>query len=294
MGYEDLRIRDVSRLPNEWTPPVGVLGGPPAAVLYRELVVYAEMRLFQDGGARPCVVLRDGSHPRAFSVPSAELRTAIDRFRMRRNLRPVPEADIEEFARIVEARVSDPDVQIPPLEGQHVDTTGTLGQSVRSIRAVEDTPLFPSGRVLVAESAPTGLLVGAERAPGPPSHGRSPTEGPAGHAREWTSANPAVSGGHLLSGRDSEQFSRYVRVLRTLVRDGDWMGTTRQLSELTRDEPLTVYEALMRFRGELAENDLVIAHVEIGDSYRWLAVDRAKLERLREVAAVQPTVLPAE
>ena len=76
---------------------------------------------------------------------------------------------------------------------------------------------------------------------------------------------------------DESELQRYVRVLRRLVRDGDWMGTTRDLSEEVRDDPFTLYNSLLRYRSEIAENDILIANVEDSRGMCWLAVDRSKV-----------------
>ena len=113
----DIVIRDVSRIPTrEWVPPIGAMGGPPAHELYRDLVLRAGLRLFRDHRGHPYLALKDGEHRRTFRVPSLELREALDRFRMGRNLRLVPEPELIEFARVVAARVSDPDLFVPTLE----------------------------------------------------------------------------------------------------------------------------------------------------------------------------------
>jgi hypothetical protein len=300
VGYEDFKIRDVSRLSGEWAPPIGALGGPPAAELYRDLVVFAGLQLFRDSRSRPWVVLRDGSQRRAFPVPSVELRYAIDRFRMRRNVRTVPEGDIDEFTRIVEARVSDPDVEIPVLKapvaehtpvsnwgaGPAVPPNGGTGPGSALSSPATTAPANGNGHarpeVAAASVVSPPLTVTA-----------SLTPEASARPVPWYEVNASVSGGRLLSARGQEHLSRYVRVLRGLVHDGDWMGTTRELSELTRDDPLTVYDALMRYRSDLAENDILVATVEVGDGYRWLAVDRTKFRREIETRPPDAPPLPA-
>ncbi len=285
MGFEDLKIRDVSRISGEWAPPVSALGGPPAHELYRELVLYAGMQLCRDAHARPWIVFRDGSQRRAFPVPSPELRGALDRFRMRRNVRPVPEGDIEEFARIVQARVSDPDVEIPALPVLGVDRASVLA----------GPPVGPTE----AASLPSGADAtdGLPRVPDPANEVESPKylpfvpdgarSDPAPEAPNVRSAAPdlARSGAIALNPHDGANLARYVRIFRSLVRDGDWMGTTGELAQITREEPFTMYATLLRLRSELAENDILVANVEVDEGYQWLAVDRARLRRPDERAS---------
>ncbi|MCI4372752.1 MAG: hypothetical protein L3K02_03815, partial [Thermoplasmata archaeon] len=117
MALDEVKIRDLSR-PNtsEWTPPIGAMGGPPAHELYRDLVAHGGLRLMRDRDGNPWVEMQDGERRRSFRVPGVALRGALDRFRMRRNLRPAPETDLEDFARVVSARVSDPDVRLPAYD----------------------------------------------------------------------------------------------------------------------------------------------------------------------------------
>lgn len=278
MGYEDIRIRDISRISGEWAPPVGALGGPPAHELYRDLVTYAGLQLFQDIRGHPWVLLRDGAQRRAFPVPSVELRSALDRFRMRRNSRPLPKSDLAEFVRIVEARISDPDVKIPVLRspvaeggspaGRHPPPPAQEGPAT-SPGAPSDSPLDPAPKEPAAPrpaDGPTPLA-----SPGP--EGVDAT-GPLSVGRRL---NPSISGGRLLSSHDTAEVARYVRTLRRLVRDGDWMGTTRELSQETRDDPLTLYGSLLRYRSELADNGLLFASVDVVEGFRWVVMDRTKL-----------------
>jgi hypothetical protein len=280
VGFEDLRIRDVSRLLGEWSPPIGALGGPPAHELYRDLVVYAGLQLFRDARSRPWVTLRDGAHRHAFAVPSAELRGALDRFRMRRNVRPLPESDIDEFVRIINARASDPDVEIPTLKAPVAEPSTAPESGAPARREVVDVPP-PSGtdseraplaaRVAVPAVAPPVLPAD----PTPPPAPRDPTAW-AGDAAAEPPINSSISGGYRFAPLPDPSLARYVRVFRRLVHDGDWMGTTRELADLTRDDPFTLYTTLLRYRSELAKNDILLASVEAGDGYRWLAVDRSK------------------
>ncbi len=290
----------MSRPAGEWAPPVNVMGGPPASELYRDLVVYAGLQLFQDSRRRPWVVLRDGAQRRAFRVPSVELRGALDRFRMRRNVRPVPESDIEEFARIVTARVSDPDVEIPVLrspvwEGELRPVAGVPPASAASLDAGSGAPAEPT----VGPSASDPPLPDPPTATPPKAPFRfvpSPwvvtdAPEPRPEATETT-----ISGGYLVPPprNGKAELERYVRLFRRLVRDGDWMGTTRELAELTRDDPFTLVLALQRYRADLAENDLLVANVQVGDGSRWLAVDRARVRNAVDARPLATRPLPAE
>lgn len=295
MGFDDLKIRDLSRLSGEWTPPIGVMGGPPAHELYADLVVHAGLQLFRDGRSRPWVVLRDGAQRRAFQVPSSELRSALDRFRMRRNLRPVPEGDIEEFARVVEARISDPDVQIPLLKSPVAEET----PSSRSDPPSAGEGPGPETRWKNLEDRIDSALRGLDEldrpAPStqvtpesPPVRG-VPVSGPLSWETEGSGVESSVSGGRGLPRPDDATFGRYVRVLRTLVHDGSWMGTTEELARLTQDDPLTMFDALLRYRTGLAEQNILIANIELGDEYRWLAVNRSTI---RGSSGSRPPAIP--
>ena len=128
---DEVRILDLSGGPRaEWQPPIGALGGPPAHELYHDLVVHAGLRLLRDDDGDPWIEIQDGERRRAFRVPSLEMRAALDRFRMRRNLRPVPDNDIQDFVRVVEARILDPDAAIPaspPTVSEGTDVAIGLG-----------------------------------------------------------------------------------------------------------------------------------------------------------------------
>lgn len=300
VGFDELKIRDVSRFAGEWAPPIGVLGGPPAHELYRDLVLYAGFQLFRDSRSRPWVVLRDGAHRRAFSVPSAELRGALDRFRMRRNTRPLPETDLEEFFRVVDARVSDPDVHIPLLrspvaDGHPAPAEATVRSPPSNGHEVPWTDALEGG---AAAPPPNGHGTDGATSPAPATAAGSP-EVPAEAAAPaepvlTAAVDPATSGGYRLPSSQSVGVARYVRILRRLLREGDWMGTTRELSELTSDDPLTLYNSLLRYRSELADNDILLANVDVGDGTRWLAVDRAKFRTALEGRPSDARALPAE
>ncbi len=303
VGVEEIRIREVSRYSEgEWIPPIDAMGGPPAHVLYHDLVRFAGLRLFCDGKSRPWAALQDGAHRRAFPVPSPELRGAIDRFRMRRNLRPVPEDDIAQFVRIVVARVFDPDVETPRLGSPVRERMPSGDSSPLSVPAspeasppwderatapppeVASTPRWaqlgrevetligdlgdgPAAPTPVASPEPIAPAAGRPLASAPRSE---PELGdpPSGFSR---------SGGRAWGSVNDEGSPRYVRVITGLVRDGAWMGTTRELSELTGDDPITVFDSLIRYRTELASHDLLVANVRVEDGYRWLAVDRSRV-----------------
>lgn len=295
MGYEDLRIRDLSRVSEQWTPPISALGGPPAHELYADLVVHAGLQLMRDVRSRPWVILRDGAQRRAFPAPSAELRSALDRFRMRRNLRPVPENDIEEFVRIVEARTSDPDVAIPTLRSPVIEQTMMPVRPTPAPMPSERTPAFQDPPALPTQPA-LSSLDGPER----PAHDLSDPPVPLLPQVDLAAVAPAltVSGEPLNSsvsgargptvGQDPT-LARYVRVFRELVRERDWMGTTQELSKLTRDDPFSMYDSLLRFRSELAENNVLVTNVEVGGVFQWLAVDRT---RVGNVPTESPRTIP--
>jgi len=289
VALDELKIREVSRLgAGVWTPPIGAMGGPPAHELYRDLVLHAGLQLFRDAKARPWVTLQDGAQRRAFPVPSPELRSALDRFRMRRNLRPVPEADIDELVRIVEARISDPDVLIPTLRGPLVERW-TGNEVGHPSPPVPDGP--PSARSTQLEGQLDSLLrdlhlptprpdaLAASSDPAPPSEDGSAAK-PTAPSME--SFDPSVSGGRLTRRPEDGSLPRYVRVFQGLVHDGGWMGTTRELAELTGDDPLTLFDSLLRYHSQLAGNGILVANIEVDDGYRWLAVDRHRVHEMKE------------
>lgn len=300
MGFDDLKIRDLSRLSGEWTPPIGVMGGPPAHELYADLVVHAGLQLFRDVKSRPWVVLRDGAQRRAFLAPSPELRGALDRFRMRRNLRPVPENDIQEFVRVVEARISDPDVKIPllkapvlergpvpereppsvPPDGHALPRWKELEDRIdEALRDLDELDRHPAGsRELPLTSA---KLDGGENDDIALTAPRAPRD-------------LSVSGARKLPESEEGNLARYVRVLGQLVHDGSWMGTTQELAKLTKDDPMTMFDALLRYRSELADHNILIANIEVEGGYRWLAVNRATIRGAAEAPASSHHMLVAE
>jgi hypothetical protein len=277
---EEAGILDLSKVgKGEWTPPIGAMGGPPAHELYRDLVVHAGLRLLRDRDGAPWVELQDGEHRRSFPVPSLELRGALDRFRMRRNLRPVPEDDIEEFARVVEARVSDPDIEIP--EGDPGRTPGP-----------GDPPQVPTPRAL--PSPPANWAVDEldhlmqevdaiqGRAPNPvPAEPTSPgprelSAHPTLRTRLPHRWHTGVSGGQRAVVVEDPRLPRYVRALRELVQDGAWIGSLSEISRRTGDDTEEVFATLLRFHTDLVGNDLVVAPVEVEDGWKWVVVDRGR------------------
>jgi len=285
VSYEELGIRDISRMTGEWVPSVGALGGPPSHELYRELVVHADFRLFQDSRARPWVVMRDGLHRHAFRVPSGELRAAIDRFRLRRNVRPLPDNDIEEFVRIIEARVTDPDVRIPVLKLPLVEP-GVPSRPTSAPAVVPFDPPEPRPARAGLAPPPLGIPTRATELDGSTAETAGTVLGePSAPDVDEGAPDPppldlARSGGVVFAPLESSgesDLQRYVRVLRRLVRDGDWMGTTRDLSEEIRDDPFTLYTSLLRYRSEIARNNILIANVEDARGLCWLAVDRSRV-----------------
>jgi hypothetical protein len=222
------------------------MGGPPAHELYRDLVMRADLRLYRGKDGEPWVVLKDGERRRAFGVPSPELMGALDRFRMRRNLRPVPERDIDEFSRIIQAHVSDPDAAIPELVPGKSDFEDLTAPEEADSLSLED-PLSPwdESTVSYAPKIPISTTV---------SGGVKPPEAGAG-----------------------DDLPKYVRVLRDLVRNGDWLGSLSELSNRLGEDSFTVGATLIRYRTALATSGVMIAPVEVEDGWKWLAVDRGRV-----------------
>jgi len=286
--YDEVRIRDLSRPPiSEWTPPIGAMGGPPAHELYRDLVAHGGLRLLKDREGNPWVELQDGERRHGFPVPGTALRGALDRFRMRRNLRPVPEGDLDDFARVVQARVSDPDVRLPNVdpsvpEGEasppeeEVDAATNpdaapedeVGDSrldreleavLAEVRAVRDGPQPPPPRWYLVGPGPTAAPRSLD--------GRHPLPLP----------DLSISGGRQTSPSTDPTLPKYLRVLRGLVEGGGWLGTLGELGELTGEDPEVVYDSLLKYHYDLTGNNLVVAPVEVEDGWKWLIVDRSRL-----------------
>ena len=290
MGIEDVKIRDLSRGAGAWTPPISAMGGPPAHQLYSDLVAFAGLQLYRDTRSRPWIVLRDGAQRRAFLAPSVELRSALDRFRMRRNLRPLTEPTIDEFVRIVEARISDPDVAIPILRSPMAEPGPEVPGSVEP--RDPDAPAGDRFRELdedidLALRDLDRLEHHADRGDPDPS-----PEPSVQNAIE--EIDPSISGGRAIPAVQNPELERYVRVLGRLVESGGWLGTTQELSRLTRDDPITLFDSLMRFRSGLAHRNILIANIEVEGAYRWLAVDRSRLRGVVREAAAGALELPAE
>jgi hypothetical protein len=258
------------------------MGGPPAHELYRDLVLYAGLRLLRDADGNPLVALRDGENRRTFRVPSVELREAIDRFRMRRSLRPVPEQEMTELTRIAQARASDPDIHVPASDIGEVDpprprtliTTDaapTEPQGVPSFDMVQELDSIlheiDDVRHRTATRPPTS------KAPSAWNEVVSPSVLP---NLERTIAPVSVSGGRMAEA-PAGGLPHYVEALRSLLRDGVWLGTTSELSSRTGDDPRKVVASLLGLRSELARRNLVVATVETQEGWRWLAVDRSRL-----------------
>jgi hypothetical protein len=286
LNDDELRILDLSRRPRgEWEPPIGAMGGPPAHELYHDLVLHAGLKLLRDLEGRPWIELQDGERRRAFAVPSDELRGALDRFRMRRNLRPVPEADIEEFARVIEARVSDPDVAFP-------ERTDPGDPS----RSSEPVPPVPDGGVSPAPAEDGWAVERLDRlmeevdeiqgrGPPAPEPGRDePWWSRYGHPVPLHSRLPhrwhaSMSGGRREPPSPDGDLSRYLRALRELVRGGAWIGTLHEIGRRTGDEPEAVFAALLKYHTDLVTEGLVVAPVELEEGWSWMVVDRARIPR---------------
>jgi hypothetical protein len=270
MTEEDEKIQDLGTSPNspEWMPPIGAMGGPPAHELYRDLVQHADLRLLRGPNAEPWLILLDGEHHRAFPVPSVELMAALDRFRMRRNLRPVPEKDVEDFGRTVQARVSDPDAELPVWEPRTAPGTIVPPTAVPRPPAVRLPQMIPPTATAIAPAeGPVGASPWDEAVePGPPMAVLPPV-------RPTT-----VSGGILPPRRsNNDSLPRYVKVLHEMVRNGDWLGTLDDLSNEIGEDSFTVFASLIRHRTDLAAEGIVVAPVEVEDGWRWLAVDRGRI-----------------
>ena len=104
----------------------------------------------------------------------------------------------------------------------------------------------------------------------------------------------SVSSAQRLPPPSDPTVARYVRVFRQLVRDGDWMGTTSELSHLTHEDAFALFDSLLRYRSELAAQGILIANVEVADGYRWLAVDRSRVRGDGEAESPDVTPVPAQ
>jgi hypothetical protein len=252
-GDEGLTIRDLGERTTgpQWLPPANAMGGPPAADLYRELVLHAELRLYRDDDRRAWLAFKDGEHRRLFHVPSRELTSALDRFRMRRNMRPLPEKDIAEFVRVVRARISDPDARIPNFQFR----AGRAGASVGG---------GPPRSSLPDPESPTSS---AWESPAPSDAGETEAS--------RTVRSPYLSGGVVASIGTNSTAKRYAESLRELVRHGGWLGGIVDLSRQLGEDPETVFENLLQHQADLAELGVVVGQVEVDGEWRWLAIDRS-------------------
>jgi hypothetical protein len=289
---DELRILDLSRRPRgEWEPPIGALGGPPAHELYHDLVLHAGLRLLRDEQGHPWVELQDGERRRTLPVPSPELRGALDRFRMRRNLRPVPEGDIEEFARVIEARVSDPDVAFPERSSPSysvADPDPPPANAPPDAPAAEGWAVERLDRLMEEVDEIQGR--------GPPdeaSTAREPWWSRFGHPIPLHSRLPhrwhaSVSGARQEEAAPDGDLSRYLRALRELVRDGAWIGGLHEIGRRTGDEPEAVFAALLKYHTDLVTEGLVVAPVEIEEGWRWMVVDRSRILPSRDLRDAPP------
>ena len=290
MSADELVAEAVRRSPSEWIPPLNATRGPPAHALYADLVVYGDMGLFRDAEGRPWLRLRDGARPRAFAVPSPELHCAIDRFRMRRAERVLPDGDFEDFVRVIEARVSDPDAQIPLLPSSWTDGRAfSAWPHPGPVPTVPDPPARYDWRISprLPSAGPHELGESLD----PPLESES-IDAPKETADRETRApslwgvplDDTRSGARSFPETREESVSRYLRVFRRLVDGGSWMGTTRELSDLTEEDPVTLFDFLLRHGSELAKSGVLVANIEVDGDYRWLAVDRAKVNQPHHTA----------
>ncbi len=275
------------------------MGGPPAHELYRDLVSHGGMHLLRDRDGSPWVEIQDGERRRTFRVPGLALRGALDRFRMRRNLRPVPESDLEDFARVVAARVSDPDVRLPLFDPPAEDPafsvpSGPTSPALDPPTAPAADPVeVPDSTRLEAELRRVMREVDEVRS----TDGMTPTESriPAPwvetpelrdpFAPRTAPVNPALSGAQRETSVVEDDLPRYLRVLRGLAAGGGWIGTLGELGRLTRADPDAVFGSLLKYHNQLTQNHLVVAPVEVEDGWRWLVVDRSRLRTSGENGA---------
>jgi hypothetical protein len=297
LSDEELRILDLSRRPRgEWEPPIGAMGGPPAHELYHDLVAHAGLRLMRDLDGHPWIEIQDGERRRALQVPSPDLRGALDRFRMRRNLRPVPESDIEEFVRVVEARVSDPDVAFPersrprePIRSPETEDGPfevPAESSEPSVSAETPSPNPPLGDGWAVQRLDRLMEevdeIQGRSAPTPQAERERPWWNQYGHPVPLHSRLPhrwhaSMSGGRRDPPSPDGDLSRYLRALRELVRDGAWIGPLHEIGRRTGDDPDAVFAALLKYHTDLVTEGLVVAPVELEEGWRWMVVDRSRI-----------------
>ncbi len=265
-------------------PPIGAMGGPPAHELYRDLVLHAGLRLLRDDSGAPWVEIRDGERRRSFPVPSLELRGALDRFRMRRNLRPVPAGDIDEFARVIEARVTDPDIDVPVNEGELSAASPTF-----NVVASDPFPAAPAStpakswavdeldNMMHEVDSIQGRAPAEFADPDPPVSWIGSIHPVPLHSRLPHRWHTGVSGARQAPPPTDPRLPRYVRALRELVQAGTWIGSLAEIGRRTGDDTEQVFATLLEFHTDLVGNDLVVAPVEVEDGWRWLVVDRGRL-----------------
>jgi hypothetical protein len=294
---DELRILDLSRRPKgEWEPPIGAMGGPPAHELYHDLVAHAGLKLLLDLDGHPWIEIQDGERRRALEVPSPDLRGALDRFRMRRNLRPVPESDIEEFVRVVEARATDPDVAFPERSRPREPITLPEPDVATSDAAPEPpAPSPPDGTTPPEPPAEDGWAVQrldrlmeevdeiqGRASPHPEADRDRPWWNQYGHPVPLHSRLPhrwhaSMSGGRQEPPSPEGDLSRYLRALRDLVREGAWIGPLHEIGRRTGDAPDAVFAALLKYHTDLVTEGLVVAPVELEEGWRWMVVDRTRI-----------------
>jgi hypothetical protein len=251
MESDEVRIRElVEHQTGEWVPPISALGGPPAHVLYHELVLHAGMKLFRTAQGEALIEFLDGENRRSFRCPSPELMGALDRFRMRRGLRPSPSKDIDDFVRVIHARITDPDAKVP-----------LISRDVPEPVRIEVSTLAPPKPALAPKDSASEPTM-----PGEP----------------WVPASTpglslSFSGGFMRAGRREFPLPHYIRVLQSLVRNGGWMGTTQDLSAKLGEDEAKLTQTLIRYRADLAEFGIVVANVQVESGWRLLVVDRARL-----------------
>jgi hypothetical protein len=278
----ETKILDLSDRPKgEWEPPISAMGGPPSYELYHDLVTHAGLKVLKDYDGNPWVEMQDGERRRTFPVPSLELRAALDRFRMRRNLRPVPESDILEFARVIEARASDPDAAIPSAE-----ETPTPPEAEAALPA-ERPPPEPVDDTGWAVEHLDHLMHEVDEIQGRSTPETPPTDRPSMwtkyvhpvplHSRLPHRWHASVSGGTPEPPANDRALPRYLRALRELVREGTWIGPLSEIGRRTGDDSEQVFENLLRYHTDLIGNDLVVAPVEVEDGWRWVVVDRSRM-----------------
>jgi hypothetical protein len=196
----------------------------------------------------------------------------------------VPESDIDEFARVVEARVSDPDVEIPfasidsetevrpsptdtdsgpkppeappSKDGWAVDELDHLMREIDSVQ----------GRTSASDLASKDAAPWVRYSHPVPLHSRLP--------HRW---HASVSGGRSAPSGIEPGLPRYVRVLRELVQEGSWIGSLGEIARRTGDDTDHAFANLLKFHADLVGKDLVVAPVEVERGWQWLVVDRSRI-----------------